>query len=57
MEGVVETGLTEDVALSILEDEENFWAVVKELAEDEDWLGNPQGDSPDYRRDGVRVRP
>lgn len=42
VEGITSTGLTEDVALAILEDEQNFRAAVRELAEDEDWLGNPR---------------
>ena len=42
VEGVIDAGLTGDVALAILEDEQHFRAVVKELAEQEDWFGNHQ---------------
>lgn len=42
VEGAMDAGLTEDDALAILENEKDFRAVVKELAEEEDWFGNHQ---------------
>lgn len=42
IDGVMESGLTEEVAVAILEDKQNFQATVKELAQDEEWLGHPE---------------
>ena len=42
VEGAMDAGLTQDDAMAILKDQQTFRAVVKELAEQEDWFGNPQ---------------
>ncbi len=40
VEGAMDAGLTQHDAMAILEDQQTFRAVVKELAEEEDWFGN-----------------
>lgn len=42
VEGFVESGMTKEVALAILENRENFRAVVRELAGEQDWLSSPE---------------
>lgn len=42
VEGAMDAGLTQHDAMAILEDQQTFRAVVKELAEEEDWFGNHQ---------------
>ena len=42
VEGAMDTRLTQDDAMAILEDQQTFRAVVKELAEEENWFGNHQ---------------